>query len=63
MWLNSRHPHHGDGDLNRADNCPTTPNSGQAENYGTRVGDACEDSDGDGVLDAADAFPLDPSQS
>ncbi|TQF17938.1 trypsin-like serine protease [Myxococcus llanfairpwllgwyngyllgogerychwyrndrobwllllantysiliogogogochensis] len=34
------------------DNCDRTPNPGQEDWNGNQVGDACEDSDGDGLLDS-----------
>ncbi len=46
-----------DGRPNACDNCPSTPNPGLEDWNGDGVGDACEDSDGDGVLDAADCAP------
>ena len=40
------------------DNCPTTPNSSQANLDGDAQGDACDnDRDGDGTPNATDAFP------
>lgn len=36
-----------DSYLDGSDNCPTIANSSQADNYGTSLGDACEDTDGD----------------
>ncbi len=36
------------------DNCPRSYNPGQADWNGNGIGDACEDSDGDGVADASD---------
>ncbi|MDH3610289.1 MAG: PQQ-dependent sugar dehydrogenase [Nitrosopumilus sp.] len=50
-----------DGVPNDIDNCPTTPNPGQEDNYGTTAGDACEDTDSDTVLDDADNCPLTPN--
>ena len=47
-----------DGIPDNSDNCPTTPNHDQANNYGTdNEGDACDDTDGDTHLDINDAFP------
>ena len=49
----------GDGSLRPVDNCPTTPNAGQANvvHPATSIGDACEDPDLDGVYDATDNCP------
>lgn len=48
----------GDNVNNATDNCPTTANADQANNYGSdNEGDACDDSDMDGVLDIDDACP------
>ncbi len=44
-----------------SDNCPTTANAGQADFNHDGKGDACQDSDGDGTLDAADCGPADGS--
>jgi hypothetical protein len=41
----------GDGIPDSTDNCPTIANPNQADNYGSPKGDACEDTDGDGILD------------
>jgi hypothetical protein len=41
------------------DNCPFTPNAGQEDNYGTDLGDACEDTDSDTILDDIDKCPED----
>ncbi len=43
------------------DNCPTVPNPGQQDVNGNGIGDACEDSDGDGILDGLDNCPLIPN--
>jgi hypothetical protein len=43
------------------DNCPTTANASQANFDGDALGDACEDSDADTVLDAADNCPAWPN--
>ena len=40
-----------DGVKDRDDNCPNIANPDQADTYGSPAGDACEDTDGDGVLD------------
>jgi hypothetical protein len=48
----------GDNVNDATDNCLTTPNADQANNYGSdNEGDACDDSDTDGVLDIDDACP------
>jgi hypothetical protein len=47
-----------DGVNNPGDNCPTTPNSDQANNDGDTQGDACDpDDDNDTVADGADNCP------
>jgi len=48
-----------DGVTNAADNCPTFPNSDQADSIGNGVGDICRtpqvcDVDGNGVIDSRD---------
>ncbi len=56
----------GDGDsVNDADdNCPLVANANQHNTDGDALGDACDpDDDGDGVLDGADAFPLNSAES
>ncbi len=50
-----------DGIPNSSDNCPTTPNPGQEDNYGTSAGDACEDTDEDTVNDDIDNCPTTPN--
>ena len=44
----------GDGLVGLNDNCPSVPNPGQENFDGDALGDDCEDSDGDGCLDAAE---------
>lgn len=41
----------GDGVPDATDNCPTIANADQANNYGSSKGDACEDTDSNGILD------------
>jgi hypothetical protein len=43
--------------LSGSDNCPTVPNPGQQDVNSNGLGDACEDSDGDGILDGLDNCP------
>lgn len=53
-----------DGFANSIDNCPNHNNPTQANNYGTTLGDACEDTDGDGAgsttFDDTDSCPTIP---
>ncbi|MHC4065027.1 MAG: Kelch repeat-containing protein, partial [Planctomycetota bacterium] len=56
----------GDGDFvgDVCDNCPGDVNPLQEDSDGDRTGDASDpDDDNDGVLDADDAFPLDPTET
>jgi hypothetical protein len=54
----------GDGTSNEFDNCPYFSSSDQTDTDGDSVGDECDsDDDDDGVLDADDAFPLNPAYS
>jgi hypothetical protein len=43
------------------DNCINTPNSDQADADNDGIGDVCDDSDGDGVVDAYDNCPAIPN--
>ena len=53
-----------DGIGDNADNCPTNANAQQSDGDGDGIGDVCDpDRDGDGVDNADDAFPNDPSES
>ena len=53
----------GDGIQAAHDNCDRTSNPGQEDFNGNTIGDACEDSDGDGILDADEiAMGTDPSR-
>lgn len=45
------------------DNCVNVPNFDQADFNSNAIGDVCDDSDSDGVVDASDAFPLDPTET
>ncbi|SKB44628.1 BspA family leucine-rich repeat surface protein [Maribacter arcticus] len=52
-----------DGILDDVDNCPMTSNADQANLDNDAFGDVCDDDiDGDGVLNADDAFPLDGTE-
>ncbi|WP_295440798.1 thrombospondin type 3 repeat-containing protein [uncultured Thiodictyon sp.] len=52
-----------DGIPDDTDNCPTSPNTDQANHDTDALGDACDpDDDNDGTPDTADAFPLDPTE-
>lgn len=53
----------GDGFKDSADNCVDTPNPDQANRNGDDVGDVCDDTDGDGVIDSEDAFPDDDTET
>ena len=54
----------GDGIADTRDNCPTIANPGQEDLDRDGLGNACDpDADGDGVPNAQDAFPLDPTES
>jgi hypothetical protein len=44
-----------DGVPDAIDNCPTIANADQANHYGSAKGDACEDTNGDGILDVNEA--------
>jgi len=53
----------GDGRDDDLDNCPTVRNPDQANVDHDAQGNACDaDNDNDGVPDAADAYPLDPTR-
>ncbi|MDC3236834.1 thrombospondin type 3 repeat-containing protein, partial [Candidatus Poseidoniaceae archaeon] len=53
----------GDGIIDTLDNCPTTNNSDQSDLDQDGLGDVCDgDTDGDGLADADDAFPNDPTE-
>ena len=54
----------GDGSVDSVDNCPNIANSNQLDTDQDGKGDACDnDDDGDGVIDAFDAFPLDANET
>ena len=50
--------------LDYLDNCPNDANTDQSDIDGDTVGDVCDDDiDGDGVLNAGDAFPTDANET
>tara|TARA_R110000796_G_scaffold11552_11_gene39139 strand:+ start:11585 stop:15175 length:3591 start_codon:yes stop_codon:yes gene_type:complete len=52
-----------DGILDNSDNCPSIPNTDQADNDSDGDGDVCDtDDDNDGTPDTEDAFPLDGNE-
>ncbi len=54
----------GDGFNNAIDNCPAVANVSQLDTDADGKGNTCDtDDDNDGVLDGADAFPLDATES
>jgi hypothetical protein len=51
----------GDGFPNIADNCPTVANPTQADMDMDMIGDVCDDSDADMIVDPDDCAPLNPA--
>ena len=50
--------------LDYLDNCPNDANTDQSDIDGDTIGDVCDDDiDGDGVLNAGDAFPTDANET
>ena len=47
-----------DGIANKRDNCPLIANPDQADFDSDGIGDVCDDSDGDGVMDSPIYIPL-----
>jgi parallel beta helix pectate lyase-like protein/thrombospondin type 3 repeat protein len=52
-----------DGRPDSCDNCPSAYNPAQEDFDGDGIGNACEDSDGDGLVDALDCAPFTRAQS